>query len=44
VTVYLIILLVLIWPLVYPPIKRRLGGRRTETPTDHPAETGGTHR
>jgi hypothetical protein len=44
VTVYTIILIVLIWPLVYPPIKRRLGRRRTETAIDDTAKTGGTQR
>jgi putative tricarboxylic transport membrane protein len=44
VTVYLIILIVLIWPLIYPPIKRLVRGRRNETPTDQPAQTGGTQQ
>jgi len=44
VTIYAIILIVLLWPVLYPPIKRRLRGRRAETPTDHPAETGGTQK
>ena len=41
VTVYAIILVVLIWPVVYPPIKRRLRGRRTEAPTKESTTTGG---
>ena len=36
VTIYAIIVLVLIWPLVYPPIKRRLLDGVTEAPTDAP--------
>ena len=32
VTIYAIILVVLIWPVVYPPIKRRLDGRRDRNP------------
>ena len=45
VTIYVIILVVLIWPLLYPPIKRRLGGRRTETSIDDDtAKTGGTQK
>jgi putative tricarboxylic transport membrane protein len=41
VTVYLIILVVLIWPLVYPLIKRRLPGGRTEPPAENLTATGG---
>jgi len=31
-------------PLIYPPIKRLVRGRRHETPTDQPANTGGTQQ
>ena len=43
-TVYLIILVVLIWPLLYPLIRRRRPGRRTDDAAPHPTTTGGTPR
>jgi putative tricarboxylic transport membrane protein len=44
VTVYLIILVVLVWPLVYPLIRRRLPGRPHDDTASHATTTGGNAR
>ncbi len=44
VTVYLIILVVLVWPLVYRLIRRRLPGRPHDDAASHATTTGGNAR
>jgi hypothetical protein len=43
-TVYVIILLVLVWPLIYPLVRRRWPAGRTGAPPKQPSETGGSKR